>query len=116
MKGSRMSNGQDIACDGPFKLEMEVYFKITDGPNAGRQAQAKFNLKPGTVPTDDYIKSTIAYAEKQVGSNMRLLTRHEFVRATLSEQNGVFVNVAVPGPDQFRLFDIPTPAPDGSGA
>ena len=99
-----MSNDQ-IARDGPFKLEMEIWFEVIDGEHRGMQAQATVDLKPGIVPTDDDIKLLIAQSQKQLGDGYALSTRHQFVRDIFCERMGVDMNVAIPGPNKFRLID-----------
>lgn len=94
-----------LATDGPFKLTMDVFFKVVGGEHAGMDAWVTINLTPGNVPTDEYIQNRIAAAMEELGDNLQLASRHEFVNELFAEEVGVGVNFSFPGPDTFRLVE-----------
>ena len=98
---------QNIALDGPFKIEMQVCLKIISGEHEGMQAWATIDLPPGTVPTEEMIITRLKTAMDS-GDAFRLATRKEFVTELLCEKIGYDMNFSVPGPKDFRLNVAPT--------
>ena len=98
-------DGNDIAPDGPFKIEANILFIGNGGEYDGCDAWATVTLPPGKIPTAQEIAALIGDAKKALPEGFRLADRHEFVRAVLQEKTG-YGNFAVPGPKEFSVEEF----------
>lgn len=93
--------------DGPFKATIKINF--TNGETV---ATAEYELPPGRLPTEADAVEAAGYVAKllkmQGLEGFRLQTRHEFVAGVLEDRYGEGVDLAVPGPDEWRIdFSAP---------
>ncbi len=98
-------DSNNIAIDGPFKIEANILFTRTGGEYDGYDAWATVTLPPGKIPTAQDIATLVGDAKEQLPIGFRLANRHEFVRAVLKERTG-FGNFAVGGPKEFSVEEF----------